>query len=192
MAQFAESFPYLLFAVLYLVLKVDIVVATTVLLASTFLSTAFLWYKHRTLTVMQWTVFVMTIIFCTLTLLLRDERFLQWKVSVINLLLSGVFFVGHFWQKTPAEHMLGAHLPLPAHIWRRLNIAWASFFMFIALLNTALIYTLTFDHWVLFKSIGTLGLSVVFMIGIFSYIYPYIKESMDTKEENSHVPPKDK
>ena len=60
--------------------------------------------------------------------------------------------------------MLSQKINLPAHIWPRLNMAWALFFLLMGLLNVYVIYHFDTNAWVNFKLFGTLGITVLFII----------------------------
>jgi len=68
---------------------------------------------------------------------------------------------------------------LPATIWTRLNVSWASFFISVGFINVYVMYNYNTDDWVSFKTFIAPALMVVFMVVQMSFIYKYIP---DTKE----------
>jgi intracellular septation protein len=53
---------------------------------------------------------------------------------------------------------------LPAVIWRRLNLAWAAFFVVIGAVNIYVAYHYEEKVWVNFKLFGLLGLTFCFVL----------------------------
>ena len=71
---------------------------------------------------------------------------------------------------------MGAAVELPAHLWSRLNLAWALFFIALGFINIYVFKNYDTDTWVNFKMFGMLGLTFVFIIGQALFIGKYIKE----------------
>jgi len=122
------------------------------------------WQAHQ-LNKNQTITFVLFLVFGGSTLLLRDPAFIQWKPSVINLLFA-VIFLGSslIGEKTMVERLMGAAMQVPQSIWRRLNMAWVSFFVTVAGLNLYVAYQFSEQIWVNFKLFGMLGLTFAFLI----------------------------
>jgi len=60
---------------------------------------------------------------------------------------------------------LSDKITLPTRVWKQLNMAWAIFFIFMGFLNIYVVYHYDTNAWVNFKLFGTLGLTLVFVIG---------------------------
>jgi len=145
--------------------------ATAVLIVSSVVVYGVLWAKHRTLTKGQWLTLGACLVFGSLTLAFHSDTFLKWKTPVVNWILAAVFFGSHFVGDKPIAQRLLASQPieLPARIWARLNAAWVVFFLFCGAAN--LFVAFTFEKlWVDFKVFGTLGMTLLFMIGQGLYI----------------------
>lgn len=137
-----DLFPIVLFFLAYKVY--DIYVATLVAITAAFLQIVFFWLKHKRFEKMHVITFLMIFFLGGLTVVLKDPRFLMWKVSVVNvvfaLIFLGSFFIG---EKTIAERMFGAVLEanedtkvnLPKKSWSFINTLWAGMFLLIALVN---------------------------------------------------------
>jgi intracellular septation protein len=83
-----------------------------------------------------------------LTVVLRDERFIMWKPSLINWAFAFAF-AASLVRRTPlTERLLGAQLALPRAIWRRLTVGWVAFFLLSGALNAyvAFVYEVTPDR----------------------------------------------
>src|SRR5690606_19344750 len=108
---------------------------------------------------------VAVLVFCSFTILFRDEAILKWKAPVVNWIFAGIFFASHWFMPKPAYQMLLEHaVTLPAHLWKRLNLAWGCFFLFLGTANLAVAFTFH-EYWADFKVFGSLGLILLFVIG---------------------------
>jgi len=121
--------------------------------------------QQRQLNKNQTITFILFVVFGGSTLLLRDPAFIQWKPSVINLLFA-VIFLGSavMGKKTMVERLMGGAMQAPQSIWKRLNMAWVSFFVTVAGLNLYVAYQFSEQIWVNFKLFGMLGLTFAFLI----------------------------
>ena len=91
MKQLFEFFPIVLFFIAYKVY--GIYVATEVMIAATTIGVALTWLKYRQVTTMQWITLVLAVVLGGATIYLHDERFLKWKLSIVEWLF-GIAFVG--------------------------------------------------------------------------------------------------
>jgi intracellular septation protein len=180
-----DFFPILLFFVAYK--AYDIYVATAVMIVATFIQVSWSWLQHRRIEKMHLITLVLITVLGGATLVLRDPSFIMWKPSVINWAFGAVFIGSQFIGKKPiVQRMMESNVELPAHIWPRLNIAWAIFFIFLGFLNLYVFKNYDEATWVNFKLFGMIGLTFVFIIAQAFFIGRYIKEpeSTDSKEES--------
>ena len=77
---------------------------------------------------------------------------------------------------TTLKSIMGAQVALPDAIWQRLTLAWVAFFVAMAALNLYVAYTYSLETWVDFKLFGTLGLTLVFVIGQALWIGRYAED----------------
>jgi intracellular septation protein len=112
---------------------------------------------------------VLVFVFGTATLVLHNQRFIQWKPTVFFWLAS-LAFLGSFWigDRTLAQRLLSAALPgevrvAPA-VWRRLNWVWILFYSFLGILNLVIAFNASERTWVNFKVFG-LTLATFLFIG---------------------------
>ena len=76
------------------------------------------------------------VIFGSATLILRDQRFIQWKPTVFNWGLAVVFMASQFFgEKNLLQRFMGHQLKLPSRVWGRLNALWIGNFALVGTLN---------------------------------------------------------
>jgi intracellular septation protein len=112
------------------------------------------------------------------TLYLQDEQFIKWKLSIIEWLFGAAFLASQYIGKKPfIERMMGANIELPKHIWKRLNISWALFFIGVGFLNLYVMHHYSTDDWVNFKTFGVPALMAVFILVQMVFLYKYAPET---------------
>jgi intracellular septation protein len=159
-----------------------IYLATAVAIAASFVQVSAFWLKHRHFEKTHIISLVIITLFGGATLALQDPVFIKWKPTILNwvfaLVVIGSQFIG---KKTIIERMMGHAINVPADIWRRVNLAWAAFFIFSGLANIYVAYTFSEAFWVDFKLFGLLGLTLVFAFGQAFYLARFI-ESNDEQQ----------
>lgn len=173
-----EFFPIILFFIAYKLY--NIYVATGVVIVATILQVAYGWFKTRTISTMQLITLGLILIMGGATIILQNEQFIKWKLSIVEWLFGIVFLGSQFvGKKTVIERMLSANLTLPNAIWRRLNTLWAFFFLSIGFINVYVMYHYSTDDWVTFKTFIVPGLMVVFLLGQVAIIYKHLPETKE-------------
>lgn len=176
MNQLFEFFPIILFFIAFKLY--DIYIATAVVIVATIFQVAYTWFKHRKVETMQWITLALILVMGGATIYLQDEQFIKWKLSIIEWLFGLAFLGSQFIGKKPfIERMMSGSLTLPALIWKRLNIMWASFFISIGFINLYVMYNYNTDDWVTFKTFGVPGLMIIFILVQMIFIYKYIPEA---------------
>ncbi|MGJ0492454.1 MULTISPECIES: septation protein A [Methylobacter] len=176
MNQLFEFFPIILFFIAFKLY--DIYVATAVVIVATIIQVAYTWFKRRKVETMQWITLALILVMGGATIYLQDEQFIKWKLSIIEWLFGLAFLGSQFIGKKPfVERMMSGSLTLPALIWKRLNIMWASFFISIGFINLYVMYNYNTDDWVTFKTFGVPGLMIIFILVQMIFIYKYIPEA---------------
>jgi intracellular septation protein len=105
-------------------------------------------------------------VFGGITLALRDPRFMQWKVTVVNWLFAAAFLGSQlFGSKTFAERIMGQAAELDSAAWRQLNTLWVLNFAAIGALNLYVMYNFDLQNWVYFKTWGVIGLTLLMAVG---------------------------
>lgn len=158
-----DFFPVIAFFVAYKL--TDIYVATGVIIVAVILQTSVQWIRHRKVSSMALISGALVLVFGGLTLLIHDKAFIQWKVTIVNWLFAAAFLASLFFgERTLIERMLGENVQLERPLWRKLNVAWATFFSLVGALNLYVAYRFSEDVWVNFKLFGVLGLTLVFAL----------------------------
>ena len=174
--QLVEFFPILLFFIAFKLY--DIYVATAVVIVATILQVAYAWFKFRKIETMQWITLALVVIIGGLTLILHDEQFVKWKLSIIEWLFGGAFLGSQFIGRAPfIERMMSSQLTLPAVIWKRLNLCWAGFFIGVGCLNVYVMFNYNTNDWVTFKTFIVPGMMAVFIVVQMIFLYKHLPDS---------------
>jgi intracellular septation protein len=105
----------------------------------------------------------------TATLLLHDQRFIQWKLTVLLGLTSAVFIGSAVIGKQPlVRRLLEVAFPEPlavsARAWLTINFLWAAWFAAFAVLNLFVAKNFDVGLWVKFKVFGFPAATMLFML----------------------------
>jgi intracellular septation protein len=142
--------------------------ATAVGMASSVAQYLFMLIKNRSFKNLNMLAFVtlLWLIFGALTLYFHDQRFIQWKPTILYwsmaLILLGSHFIG---TRTVYEWLLAEKIALPQRLYRQLNASWSVFFALMGALNILVAYHTSLSFWVYYKIFGTLSLTILFVIG---------------------------
>ncbi|MES2868107.1 MAG: septation protein A [Pseudomonadota bacterium] len=192
MKQFIDFIPLLLFFIVYKIepriveiaghsLSVGgIYSATAMLIVSSLAVYGFLFFKQRKLEKSQWLTLIACLVFGSLTLAFHSETFLKWKAPVVNWLFALAFAGSHFiGDKLLVKRIMGHALTLPDPVWTRLNLAWIVFFLFCGAANLFVAFTYQ-SIWVDFKVFGSLGMTVLFLVGQGIYLSRHLHDADPT------------
>ncbi len=162
----------------------DIFIATAAAIIATFIQVGVFWTKHRRFETVHIVTLIIITLFGGLTILLKDDIFIKWKPTIVNWLFSGVIVsMLLFARKSALEFVMGKQISLPASIWRKLNWAWAIFFLGLGALNlyVAFYYNADADPevrtaaWVNFKVFWLFGLTLAFAVVQMLFISKHIQ-----------------
>jgi len=175
--QFIDFIPLILFFIVFKLEPRDVELAgqifsvggifsaTAVLIISSVVVYGSLFVAHRRLEKSQWITLAGCLFFGGLTLAFHSETFLKWKAPVVNWLFALGFAGSHFIGKQPLiKRVMGHAVSLPDPIWTKLNIAWIVFFIVLGTANLFVAFTFH-TIWVDFKVFGSLGMTLLFLIG---------------------------
>lgn len=140
---------------------------------------------------MLWLTTVLILGFGALTVIFHDPLWIQIKPTAVYLMFSGVLFFGLWRGKAMLKYLLqSAFEGLDEEGWMILSRNWAWFFLALAVLNTALVYTVSFDTWLQAKLWGFTVLSFVFT---FSQLPMVLRHGMGESGKNEVIenPPHD-
>lgn len=151
--------------------------ATAVLMISSVVTwvLASLWEKKNERRLMWMAIAIL--IFGAATLILRDQRFIQWKPTVFNWVLALVFLGSHFiGQRTVLQRLLGGQLSLPSRIWTRLSALWIGNFTLVGALNLVVAYQYEESFWVAYKLYSSIGFTLLLMLLTIAIVAPHLKD----------------
>lgn len=169
-----EFLPLLVF---FLVYKFQgIFWATGALMLATAVQMLVTYLQTRSIPKKQWVFFLMILVFGGLTIALQDELFIMWKPSLVYLIFATVLLVTQAMNKPALKGLLGSAMELPEPIWKRLNLAWAAFFLASAAANLYVAYSFSQDIWVNFKVFGMTGATLLFTVLTIIYVYRFMPE----------------
>ena len=157
--------------------------ATAVLMISTALTwlISSLLEKRNDKRLMWMTLAVL--LFGAATLILRDQRFIQWKPTVFNWVLAAVFLGSQFiGKRTVLERVLGSQLSLPRPIWTRLNVLWIGNFALVGALNLFVAYRFKEAVWVSYKLYSSIGFTLALMLLTVAIVAPHVKDDGEQPE----------
>ena len=197
MKQFIDFIPLLLFFIVYKISPqaVDIMghsfmvggifSATAMLIASSIVVYGILYVRQGKLEKSQWLTLAACLVFGSLTLAFHSETFLKWKAPVVNWLFALIFAGSHFiGDRLLIQRIMGHALTLPQAIWVKLNIAWIVFFLFCGAANLYVAFTYQ-DFWVDFKVFGSLGMTLIFLIGQGIFLARHIHDADSSTEPST-------
>ena len=157
--------------------------ATAVLMISTALTwlISSLLEKRNDKRLMWMTLAVL--LFGAATLILRDQRFIQWKPTVFNWVLAAVFLGSQFiGNRNVLERVLGSQLSLPRPIWTRLNVLWVGNFALVGALNLFVAYRFEEAVWVSYKLYSSIGFTLALMSLTVAIVAPHVKDDGEQPE----------
>ena len=140
---------------------------------------------------MLWLSTVLIVGFGALTIYFQDERFIQWKPTIIYVGFGVLLLGGYAKNKPLLKYLLEAAFEgLSQDGWLKLSRNWGSFFLALAALNTALIYTISFEAWLAAKLWLFLPLTFLFT---FTQLPMLLKHGLDVGQEqdDAQKPPQE-
>jgi intracellular septation protein len=181
-----DYLPVVVFFGLYFVSGRDIMLATWGLLGATsfqVIAGRLIWKRwHR----LHLVILAITLVFGGLTLALNNDVFIKWRPSIISFVLAAILAVGHFLKhrnllqrlcESLMRSAFGKVVTLQTRDWRRLNLAFVLYFIFIGLLNLYIAFNFSTDFWVNFKLFGFTAIQMVFYLAAFAYFYKRMPEA---------------
>lgn len=178
MALFYEIFPVFLFFIAFKFY--DIYVATLVGIVTTLMQVMLTrlrtgkWDKKQLITL---AVFV---IFGGATLYFHNPIFVKWKPTIVFWIFALAVVISHFFtKKSLMERMLEGLLDgkdcIPRHVWTKITLFWALFFVAIGGVNLYIAYNFSNETWVNFKFYGLTIALIVFCMAQAFYLVKYVE-----------------
>lgn len=161
-------FDFLLVIAFFITFKMyDIYVATVVIILGAVLQVVFTRLIKGAYDKKQLIVLAILACFGGMTLYFHDPIFIKWKPTIVFWLLGSVFLLSQFLGSKPLlQRIMSKALEeksiIPVAIWKRLNLAWAAFFILLGTVNLYIAYSFSTEIWVNFKLYGVFGALLVF------------------------------
>jgi len=107
-------------------------------------------------------------VFGTATLILHNQRYIEWKPTVFFWLAAAAFLASFWIGKRPlVATLLGQAIDpsgtIPERLWRRLNALWVAFYLALGVANIEVAYHASERAWVDFKVFGLTLATAVFI-----------------------------
>ena len=168
-----------------------VLLATLVVIAATLLQIVAMKLMRRKVHTMLWVTLAVVVVLGGATIWFHNAMFIMWKPSIVYWGMGLAFWFSQtVLGKNLPQAFMGEQLTLPAPIWRRLNLAWITFFGLMGLLNLYVAYHFTQSTWATFKVFGTTGLVLVFIVSQFAWLSRYLPE--DDAPQPAAEPGKDR
>lgn len=129
----------------------------------------------------QWVVLLLTIAFCGITLLLRDDIYLRWKSPIINGVFAFALLVSVAINKPLMRLAMKDVFTLTMSGWKRLTVVWALFFMLMGVLHYITAFTMSNEAWINFKTYGWIPIMLVFVIAQFVVLKKHVNPALTDK-----------
>lgn len=128
---------------------------------------------------------VLVLVFGGLTVLLRDQTFIQIKPTIVNLFYVAAIVGSLAIRQNVWKLLFGHAFDLPDRIWNTLALRWAGFFVFMAGLNEYIRLNHTFEFW-----LNTRPLVVFPLVLLFAAINtPLVLKHQREQQDTASAPP---
>ncbi len=154
-----------------------IYLATKVLIATSFLQIFLGWLITKKIEKQYVVIFLVVLVLGGATLLLKDERFIKWKPTIVFWVFSLSFLASDYiGSRNLSARLLGQVFDAPRNIWRRVNLSFAGFFLLCGFINLFVAYNFSTETWAMFKLFGFLLLNIVYLTGVAVFLSRYAIE----------------
>jgi len=128
------------------------------------------------------------VIFGSATLILRDQRFIQWKPTVFNWGLAVILMASQFFgEKNLLQRFMGQQLKLPSRVWGRLNALWIANFALVGTLNIVVAYRFEEAFWVSYKLYSSVGFTLLLIALTVVLVMPHLKDQNTDENETGSL-----
>ena len=178
-----DFFPIVLFFIFYKIW--GIYIATGIAMVASLLQVIMHRLHYQKYEKLHLVSLVLILILGGATLFFHNVWFIKWKPTGIYWLSSLVFlYTSCFSEITLIQKMMGNNVQLPALIWKRLNMAWATYFFCMGSINVYVAYYYDTDVWVNFKLFGGVGCMLVFVFLQALYLTKHAITPTSSEEKN--------
>jgi intracellular septation protein len=172
--QVLELGPPLLFFAFYLYVRDDVftlggveyegfIVAAAVFVPVLLASMGVLWWLTGELSRMQALTAIFVVLFGGLTVWFNDERFFQFKTTLVYGLFAAILGLGLWFRRSYLEWALGQTLKMEHEGWMILTRRMAGMFAVLAAANEFVRLTMSVDAWVKIETFAFPAAMVLFM-----------------------------
>lgn len=140
----------------------QVYIATPLFMVATLVALVLGYVLTRHIPIMPLVSAVFVLIFGGLTLWLHDQRFIQMKPTLVNLIFGGLLLGGLVLGRSLLRYVLDVAFELTDEGWYKLTQRWGVYFIFLAVLNEIVWRNFSFDFWTNFKVFGIMPLTMVF------------------------------
>lgn len=151
--------------------------ATAALIIAMFALVAWYWFSEKRLHKAHFITALVALVLGGLTIYVHDASFIKLKPTVVYAVFALALLGSHF----IGDKVLLARLPqnaisLPDAVWRKVNFAWALFFIGCAVLNLYVAFNFSEAVWVKFKVFGFTVLMFVFLLAHAPFLKRYLPQ----------------
>ncbi len=151
-----------------------IYLATKALIVASFLQIILGWLITKKIEKQYVVIFLVVLVLGIATLLLKDERFIKWKPTVVFWLFSLAFLASdYFGKRNLTQRLMGQVFDAPQTVWRQANLSFAGFFLLCGVINLVIAYHFSTENWAIFKLFGFLLLNIVYLVGLVMFLSRY-------------------
>ena len=154
-----------------------IITGALYLLVATVAVYAIHFVRQKKLDKQQWFILLITVAFCAITIQLNNDVYLRWKSPIINVIFALVLVISVAFKRPLMQMALKDYLKLTPSGFAKLTLAWAAFFLAMAVLHYLFAFNAVLaPYWVDFKTFGQIPFMLVFLIAQFVILKDYIIE----------------
>ena len=155
-----------------------IYLATGVLIGALFFVVLAYWLIDRKLHKGHLTAAVVAAVLGGITIAIHDPTFIKLKPSVVYSIFAAALLGSHvIGDKVLLQRLPQKLVQMPDPLWRRVNLAWALFFIFCALLNWYIAFHADEATWVKLKVFGFSILMFLFLLAHAPFVGRYLDAS---------------
>ena len=161
----ADFGPLLIFFIIYKKSGNDLSKAIPPLIISTIVAVVIVYFLEKKIPYVPLIGAVIISIFGGLTLYFDNPIFIYLKPTIINIMFAIILLISNkFFNKNLLKTLLQTAIVMNDDGWKKLNLRWAYFFIFLAALNELVWRTQTEELWVNFKVWAILPITLLFTI----------------------------
>ena len=159
----ADFGPLLIFFTICFKNNNDLKLAIPPFIIATLVALFVVYFLEKKIPIVPLTSGILITLFGGLTLYFNNNIFFYMKPTIINLLFACILFFGQiFYKKHLLKFLFQNSINLKDEGWKKLNIRWIYFFIFVAVLNEFIWRTQSEAFWVNFKVWGLLPITFLF------------------------------